>query len=110
MPQKLIATLFVSLWLALLGIEAAEQGGLFAFSDQEVDNCVDAAVLGLGIALQLPEDTPGTPLLSPPPVVPQLAESVVALKPHAALIYSRQRDAFLGPPNALCKLYSSLLI
>ena len=41
MPRRLIARLFLFVWLALLGIEFIEQIGWFVFSDQTVDdrNC-----------------------------------------------------------------------
>ncbi len=41
MLRRLIARLFLFVWLALLGVEFVEQIGWFVFSDQAVDDRVD---------------------------------------------------------------------
>ena len=58
MPRRLTARLFLFVWLALLGVEFAEQIGWFVFSDQAVDDRVDVAVVSVGWALKEspPED------------------------------------------------------
>jgi hypothetical protein len=66
MPRRLIARLFLCVWLTLLGIEFAEQVGWFVFSDQAVDDRVDVAVVSVGWALKEspPEGATAAPVLS----------------------------------------------
>ena len=60
MPRRLIAHVFLFVWLTFLGIEFVEQVGWFVFSDQAVDNRVDAAVWSLGVALKTSAPENGT--------------------------------------------------
>ena len=53
MPHRLIARVFLSVWLTLLGVEFVEQVGWFVFTDQAVDDRVDRAVFSLGVALKM---------------------------------------------------------
>jgi hypothetical protein len=52
MPRRLIARLFLFVWLTLFGVEFVEQIGWFVFPDQAVDDRVDAAVVSLGWSLK----------------------------------------------------------
>src|SRR4029434_3696401 len=66
MPRRLIAQLFLFVWLVFLGGEFAEQIGWFVFSDQAVDDRVDVAVVSVGWALKEspPESATAAPVLS----------------------------------------------
>jgi hypothetical protein len=109
MPRRLIASLFLLVWLALLGVELVEQTGSFVFSDQAVDDDVDAAVLGLGLALKM----------SPPKTAASAAmfsTYVASFRPIAVVLeyggefVPPRNDATLGLPVAMCKLYCTFLI
>ena len=109
MPRRLIAHLFLFVWLALLGIEFVEQPGWFVFSDQAVDDRVDAAVLSLGWALKEspPEAATAAPVFSSyVPLVPLIA----AVFEHGGDFVPSREAAILGPPLSICKLHCTFLI
>jgi hypothetical protein len=109
MPRRLIARLLLFVWLALLGIEFAEQTGWFVFPDQAVDDRVDAAVEGLGLALKMsaPEVATAAPVFSID--VPSVRLIAVMLKYGGDFVPSRE-PAILGPPLPMCKLHCTFLI
>jgi hypothetical protein len=109
MPRRLIAPLFLFVWLALLGIEFVEQIGWFVFPDQAVDDRVDAAVVSLGWSLKQ----------SPPQVAtetPVFFSDVLSVRLIAVMLESggdfvpSPEPAILGPPLSLCKLQCTFLI
>jgi hypothetical protein len=109
MPRRLIARLFLFVWLALLGIEFIEQIDWFEFSDQAVDDRVDAAVLSLGAALKISSPEVVT-------VVPVFSSYVASIR-LAAVMHAYGDDfvpsrepAILGPPLRICKLHCTFLI
>lgn len=109
MPRRLIAHVFLLIWLALLGIEFVEQTGWFVFPDQAVDDSVDAAVVSLGIALKMsaPEVARAAPVFSSDlPSVPLIA----VMLEHVGDFLRRREPAILGPPLSVCKLHCSFLI
>jgi len=108
MPRRLIARLFLIVWLALLGIEFVEQTGSFVFSDQAVDDRVDAAVLSLGCALkESPPEVATAPVFSSyVPLVPLIA----AVFEHGGDFVPSREAAILGPPLSICKLHCTFLI
>ena len=107
MPRRSIARLFLFIWLALLGIEFFEQTGSFVFSDQAVDDRVDAAVLSLGWAMK--ESPPATTspvfssFVSSVPLIPVMLE-------HGGDFVPSREPAILGPPLPICKLHCTFLI
>jgi hypothetical protein len=109
MPHRLIAYLFLFVWLALLGIEFVEQTGSFVFSDQAVDDRVDAAVLSLGWALKESphEVATAAPVFSS--YVPSVPLIAVMLEYGGDFVLSRE-PAILGPPRPICKLHCTFLI
>jgi hypothetical protein len=109
MPRRLIARLFLSVWLALLGVEFVEQTGWFVFSDQAVDDSVDAAVVTLGIALKTsaPEVARAAPVFSG--YVFPVRLIAVMLEYGGNFVPSRE-PAILGPPLSICKLHCTFLI
>ena len=109
MPRRLIARLFLFVWLALLGIEFVEQTGSFVFSDQAVDDRVDAAVLSLGLALKMsaPEVATAAPVFSS--YVSSVRPIAVVLEYGGEFVLSREA-ATLGPPLPICKLHCTFLI
>jgi hypothetical protein len=109
MRRRLIAHLFLFVWLALLGIEFVEQTGSFVFSDQAVDDRVDAAVLSLGWALKEspPEAATAAPVFSSyVPLVPLIA----TVFEHGGDFVPGREAAILGPPLSICKLHCTFLI
>ena len=108
MPRRLIAHLFLFVWLALLGIEFVEQTGSFVFSDQAVDDRVDAAVLSLGWALKESADEVATAQVfsSYVPSVPPIA----VMLEYGGDFAPRHEPAILGPPLPICKLHCTFLI
>jgi len=107
MSRRLIARFFLFVWLALLGVEFVEQTGWFVFSDQAVDDRVDAAVLSLGWALKESPPAATSPVFfSYVPSVPLIA---VMLEYGGDFIPSRE-PAILGPPLPICKLHCTFLI
>ena len=109
MPRRLIAHLFLFVWLALLGVEFVEQIGSFVFSDQAVDDRVDAAVLSLGWAMKEspPEVATATQVFSS--YVPSIPLIVPVLEHGGDVVLSREA-AMLGPPLSICKLHCTFLI
>jgi hypothetical protein len=109
MPRRLIAHLFLFVWLGLFGIEFAEQAGWFVFPDQAVDDSVDAAVVTLGIALKMsaPEVATAPSVLSGYVLPVRLI--AVMLEYGGDFITSRE-PAILGPPLPICKLHCTFLI
>jgi hypothetical protein len=107
MPRRSIARLVLFVWLFLLGIEFAEQPGWFVFSDQAVDDRVDAAVMSLGFALkELPSDVA---------TAAQVLSSYVSLVPLIAVLeyagdFVSGEPMILGPPQPICKLHCTFLI
>jgi hypothetical protein len=109
MPRRLIAHLFLFVWLGLLGIEFVEQTGWFVFPDQAVDDSVDAAVVSLGIALKMsaPEVATAAPAFS----IDLPSVSLIALMLERVGDFLRRREpAILGPPLPICKLHCTFLI
>jgi hypothetical protein len=109
MPRRPIARLFVFVWLTLLGVEVVEQTGLFVFSDQAVDDSVDAAVVSLGLALKMsaPEVARAAPVFSS--YVPSVRLIAAMLEYGDEFVPSRE-PAILGPPLPICKLHCTFLI
>ena len=109
MPHRLIARLVLFVWLALIGIEFAEQVGFFEFPDQAVDDGVDAVVESLGIALKTsaPKVATAAPVLSID--VPSVRLIAVMLEYGGDFVFSRE-PAILGPPLPICKLQCTFLI
>ena len=109
MPRRLIARLFLFVWLALLGIEFVEQIGWFVFPDQAVDDSVDAAVESLGLALKMsaPEVATAAPVFSID--VPSVRLIAAVLEYGGDFVPSRE-PAILGPPLPVCKLHCTFLI
>ena len=109
MPRRLIACLFLFVWLALLGIEFVEQTGWFVFPDQAMDDSVDAAVESLGWALKEPppELATAAPVFSID--VPSVRLIAMMLEYGSDFVPSRER-AILGPPLPICKLHCTFLI
>jgi hypothetical protein len=108
MPHRLIIRLFLFIWLALLGIEFVEQTGSFVFSDQALDDRVDAAVLSLGWALkESPPEVATAPVFSSyVPLVPLIA----AVFEHGGDFVPSREAAILGPVLSICKLHCTFLI
>jgi hypothetical protein len=109
MPRRLIARLFLFVWLALFGIEFAEQVGWFEFSNQAVDDGVDAAVESLGITLKMsaPEVATAAPVLFVD--VPSVRLIAVMLETGGDFVPSHE-PAIHGPPLPICKLHCTFLI
>ncbi|HEY6365528.1 MAG TPA: hypothetical protein VI585_12135 [Candidatus Binatia bacterium] len=108
MPRRLVARLFLFVWLALLGIEFVEQAGWFVFPDQAVDDSVDAAVVTLGIALKESPPEAATAALVFSSYVP-LVQPIVAVLGYSGVVPGRE-PAILGPPPPICKLHCTFLI
>ena len=109
MPRRLITRLFLFVYLTLFGIEFVEQVGWFVFSDQAVDDRVDAAVVSLGWAFKEspPEDATAAPAFSS--FVSPVRLIAVMLGYLGDLVLSPQ-PMMLGPPQAICKLQCTFLI
>ena len=109
MPRRLIARLFLFVWLALLGVEFAEQIGWFVFSDQAVDDRVDVAVVSVGWALKesQPEGATAAPVLSS--YVPSV-RLIAAMLEYSGDFVPSLEAAMLGPPLPICKLHCTFLI
>ena len=109
MPCRLIARLFLFVWLALFGIEFAEKTGWFVFPDQAIDDGVDAVVESLGLALKAsaPEVATAAPVFSID--VPSVRLIAVMLEYGGDFVPSRE-PAILGPPLPLCELHCTFLI
>ena len=109
MPRRLIARLFLFVWLALLGIEFVEQTGWFVFPDQAMDDSVDAAVESLGLALKMsaPEVATAAPVFSID--VPSVRLIAMMLEYGGDFVPSRE-PVILGPPLPICKLHCTFLI
>jgi hypothetical protein len=109
MPRRLTAHLFLFVWLALLGIEFAEQAGWFVFPDQAVDDSVDAAVVTLGIALKTsaPEVAPAAPVFS----IDLSSVRLITVMVECGRDFVPSREpAILGPPLPIRKLHCTFLI
>jgi hypothetical protein len=109
MPRRLIARLFLFVWLTLLGIEFVEQIGWFVFSDQEVDDRVDAAVVSLGWSLKESPPQVATEASTFSSYVPSIRLIAVMLEYSGDFVFSRE-PAILGPPLPICKLQCTFLI
>jgi hypothetical protein len=109
MPRRLIARLFLFVWLALLGIEFVEQIGWFVFSDQTVDDRTDAAVVSLGWALKMspPEVATAAPVFSSYVLWVRL---IAAVLEYGGDFVTSREPAILGPPLPICKLHCTFLI
>jgi hypothetical protein len=109
MPRRLIARLFLFVWLTLLGVEFVEQVGWFVFPDQAVDDSVDAAVVSLGVALKT--SAPEVATAAPVFFLDVLSVRLIAvmLEYGGGFVFSRE-PAILGPPLPICKLYCTFLI
>jgi hypothetical protein len=109
MPRRLIAQLFLFVWLTLLGIEFVEQIGWFVFSDQAVDDRVDAAVVSLGWSLK--ESPPQVATAAPVFFGGVLSGGLIAVMlANGGDFVSRPEPAILGPPLPICKLHCTFLI
>ena len=107
MPRRLIAHLFLFVWLALLGVEFVEQIGSFVFSDQAVDDRVDAAVLGLGWAMKESPPATTSPLFSSYVTSVRL---IAVMLEYGGDFVSIREPAILGPPLPICKIHCTFLI
>jgi hypothetical protein len=109
MPRRLTSYLFLFVWLALLGIEFAEQAGWFVFPDQAIDDSVDAAVVTLGIALKTsaPEVAPAAPVFS---IDLSSVRLITVMLEYGRNFVSSREPAILGPPPPICKLHCTFLI
>lgn len=109
MPRRVIAHLFLFVWLALLGIEFVEQTGWFEFSDQAVDDRVDAAVVSLGTALKMsaPEVATAAPVFSGDVLSVRL---IAAMLEYGGDFIPSREPRILGPPLPLCKLHCTFRI
>jgi len=108
MPRRLVARLFLFVWLVLLGIEFIEQTGWFEFSDQAVDDRVDAAVVTLGIALKM-----SAPEVATAPVFSSYlfpVRLIALMLEYGGDFITRREPAILGPPLPICKLHCTFLI
>jgi hypothetical protein len=107
MPRRLIAQLFLFVWLALLGIEFVEQIGWFVFPDQAVDDRVDAAVVSLGWSLK---ESP--PQVAAPVFFGGVRSSglIAVMLANGGDFVFRPEPAILGPPHSICKLHCTFLI
>ena len=56
MFRKSVAALFIALWFVLLGIEFSEDMGFIEYDEPEMDQCVEAALTGLGKAIKISDD------------------------------------------------------
>lgn len=56
MSYRVVAALFVTIWLTLLGIEFLEDAGVFEYSRPEMDKFVESALAGLGEAVKISDD------------------------------------------------------
>lgn len=56
MFRRGVAVLFVSVWLALLGIEFCEDVGLIAYEGPEMDRAVETTLASLGGAVNISGD------------------------------------------------------
>jgi hypothetical protein len=109
MPRRLTSHLFLFVWLALLGIEFAEQAGWFVFPDQAVDDSVDAAVVTLGIALKTsaPEVAPAAPVFS---IDLSSIRLITVRLAYGRNFVSSREPAILGPPLPIRKIHCTFLI
>jgi hypothetical protein len=109
MPCRPIARLVLFVWLFLLGVEFAEQPGWFVFSDQAVDDRVDAAVMSLGFALkELPPEVAAAAQVFPSYV--SLVSLIAAVLEYAGdFVFSRE-PKILGPPLPIRKFQCTFLI
>jgi hypothetical protein len=109
MPRRLIAHLFLFVWLGLFGIEFAEQAGWFVFPDQAVDDSVDAAVVTLGIALKMsaPEVAPAAPVFF---IDLSSVRLIAVMLEYGRDFVLNREPAILGPPLSICKLHCTFLI
>jgi hypothetical protein len=109
MPRRLTSYLFLFVWLALLGIEFAEQAGWFVFPDQAIDDSVDAAVVTLGIALKTsaPEVAPAAPVFS---IDLSSVRLITVMLEYGRNFVSSREPAILGPPLPIRKIHCTFLI
>jgi hypothetical protein len=106
---RLIARLFLFVWLTLLGVEFVEQIGWFVFSDQAVDDRVDAAVVSLGWSLK--QSPPQVATATPVFFSDLLSVGLIAVMLEYGGDFVRSPEpAILGPPLSLCKLQCTFLI
>src|SRR5262245_31273318 len=109
MPRRLTARLFLFVWLALLGVEFAEQIGWFEFPDQGVDDDVDAAVVTLGVALKTsaPEVAKAAPVF----FTDVLSVRLIGMIFEYGGGFGRSPEpAILVPPLPIFKLHCTFLI
>lgn len=57
MFRKVVAVLFVALWLVLLGIEFSEDTGFFECSEPDMDRSVETTLASLGEAIKVFDET-----------------------------------------------------
>jgi hypothetical protein len=109
MPRRLIARLFLFVWLTLLGIEFVEQIGWFVFPDQAVDDRVDAAVVSLGWSLK--QSPPQVATTAPVFFSDLLSVRLIAVMlEYGGDFVPSLEPAMLGPPLPICKLHCTFLI
>lgn len=56
MFRKVVAALFVALWLVLLGVEFSEDTGFFEYDDPGMDKSVEGTLASLGEAIKVPDN------------------------------------------------------
>jgi hypothetical protein len=109
MPRGIIARLFLFVYLFLFGIEFIEQIGWFVFSDQAVDDRVDAAVVSLGWSLK--ESPPQVATVAPVFFSDLLSVRLIAaMLENGRVFVPSPEPAILGPPLPICKLHCTFLI
>ena len=56
MPRKVIAGLFLALWVVLFAIEFSEDMGFIDYDEPEMDHCVETTLASLGEAIKISDD------------------------------------------------------
>lgn len=56
MLRKVIAGLFLALWVVLFAIEFSEDMGFIDYAEPEMDHCVEATLASLGEAIKISDD------------------------------------------------------
>ncbi|MBI2089209.1 MAG: hypothetical protein HYT78_10760 [Deltaproteobacteria bacterium] len=102
---RVVATVLLTIWFALLGVELLEQAGLFEFPDQSVDQRVDAAVTSLGIAVQNSDEERPTA----PPILPAVLHAASPSFP-APVLHRAGAGRLWRRDTCLYKLHRSLLL
>ena len=104
---RVIAALFVTIWLTLLGIEFLEDAGVFEYSRPEIDRSVESALAGLGEAVKISDDYNLD-------AVPPLSTRSVRFYPtgisNLLVAFSRESDRPPRKELRIYKLHLTLLI